>query len=55
MEELQRSQASRRGHLTKLPQKSMEIIANHEAMEAFTRALAETTLEQLRRKRDVLQ
>ena len=57
MEELQRLQASRRGHrghLTKLLKKSKEIIEHQTAIDDLTRALAETTLEQLRRKQDVL-
>ena len=57
MEELQRLQASRRGHrghLTKLLKKSKEIIEHQTANDNLTRALAETTLEQLRRKQDVL-
>ncbi len=60
MEELQRLQASRRaelghrGHLTKLLKKSKEIIEHQAAIDDLTRALAETTLEQLRRKQDVL-
>ena len=57
MKELQRLQASRRGHrghLTKLFKKSQEIIEQQTAMNELTRALAETTVEQLGRKRDIL-
>ena len=40
--------------MTKLLKKSKEIIEHQAAIDDLTRALAETTLEQLRRKQDVL-